>query len=59
MDNINEPQFDEVDLNRLYEALMYRITAHRSAVERVAPEELDALRELKDRIGQMLDAQLV
>jgi len=59
MNNINEPQFDEIDLNRLYEALMHRIADHRAGVERVTPEELGSLRELKGRIGQMLDAQMV
>jgi hypothetical protein len=54
MNNANEPQFDEVDLNRLYDALVHRIADHRSGVERVELEELDALRELKDRIGRML-----
>jgi hypothetical protein len=53
MDNINKPQFDEADLNRLYEALIHRIADHRAGVERVTPEELDALRELRDRIGRM------
>ena len=57
MDNINEPQFDEVDLNRLYEALEYQLLRFENDLDWY--EEVPAIRELKDRIGQMLDAQMV
>lgn len=56
MDNINEPQFDESDLNRLYEALEYRLDAFQGKEHL---EEVQACIELRDRIGRMLDAQLV
>lgn len=50
MEPINEPQFDEVDLNRLYAALDYQL-------DHMAPprNEVQALIELRDRIGRMLD----
>ena len=44
--------FDEIDLNRMYEALCYRLNALDHIEEN---EEFNALIELRDRIGEMLD----
>ena len=46
-------QFDEIDLNRLYEALVTQIETYNGDVD--WSEELVALVELRDRIGKMLD----
>jgi hypothetical protein len=51
--------FDEVDLNRLYEALVNQIETYRDGRFRCRSlawgEELAALVELRDRIGKVLD----
>ena len=46
-------QFDEIDLNRLYEALVTQIETYNGDVD--WSKELVALVELRDRIGKMLD----
>jgi hypothetical protein len=46
-------QFDEIDLNRLYEALVTQIETYNGDAD--WSEELVALVELRDRIGKMLD----
>jgi len=44
--------FDEIDLNRLYEALSRRLETFDHEAD---PEEFGALVALRDRIGGMLD----
>lgn len=51
----NKPEFDEVDLNRLYEALVTQIETYGSDPD--WKEELVALKELRDRVGKMLDGE--
>jgi len=46
-------QFDEIDLNRLYEALVTQIETYNGDPDWA--EELVALVELRDRIGKILD----
>ena len=46
-------EFDEVDLNRLYEALVTEIETYNGDPD--WKEELKALKELRDRIGKNLD----
>lgn len=46
-------QFDEEDLNRLYEALVNHIEEREGDPD--WKEELPALEELRDRIGKQLD----
>ena len=46
-------QFDEIDLNRLYEALVTQIETYNGDPD--WKQEMVALVELKDRIGKMLD----
>ena len=46
-------QFDEEDLNRLYEALVTQIETYNGDPD--WKEELVALTELRDRIGENLD----
>lgn len=57
METINESQFDEVDLNRLYEALTTQIETYNGDPD--WKDEIVALKELKALIGRMLDSQLV
>jgi hypothetical protein len=45
--------FDEVDLNRIYEALVTQIETYNGDSD--WKEELVALEELRDRIGKKLD----
>ncbi len=57
----NKPKFDEVDLNRLYDSLSIAIEAYNCA-RPGGPhprfnEELEALIEFRDRIGEMLDGE--
>lgn len=46
-------QFDEIDLNRLYEALVTQIETYNGDPD--WKQEMVALVELRDRIGKMLD----
>ncbi len=46
-------EFDEIDLNRLYEALVTQIETYNGDPD--WKEELKALKELRDRIGKNLD----
>ena len=48
----NKPEFDEVDLNRLYAALEYQLNF--AGPPRA---EVRALMELRDRIGEMLEGE--
>ena len=48
----NKPEFDEIDLNRLYAALEYQLNF--AGPPRA---EVRALMELRDRIGEMLDGE--
>ena len=55
----NKLDLDEVDLNRLYESISKQIEAYNCA-RPGGPhprfnEELEALKELRNRIGRMLD----
>lgn len=57
----NKPEFDEVDLNRLYESISKQIEAYNCA-STGGPhprfnQELEALKELRNRIGKMLDGE--
>jgi len=49
----NKLQFDETDLNRLYEALVIQIETFEDDPD--WEEELVALVELRDRIGKILN----
>lgn len=53
MEQIKESQFDEADLNRLYEALTTQIETYNG--DRDWTAELKAVTKLRDRIGRMLD----
>jgi hypothetical protein len=64
----NKLDLDEVDLNRLYEALVTQIETYNCARAggrrpmfneelEALNEELEALKELRDRIGKMLDGE--
>ena len=57
----NKLDLDEVDLNRLYEALVTQIETYNCAraggPHPMFNEELEALKELRDRIGKMLDGE--
>ena len=57
----NKLELDEVDLNRLYESISKQIEAYNCA-RAGGPhprfnKELEALKELRDRIGEMLDGE--
>lgn len=50
-------ELDEVDLNRLYEALVTQIETYNGDPD--WKDELIELKELRDRLGAALDATLV